>query len=121
MKNIFHFYGVLLILASLLFYLSCNKDTTCKVNVKCVLASSGAAVGGANVKLYAPVRTASGGTVVADVKAEGTTNSEGVVSFTFKLPAIFNIQAKKDTLVGNGLVTLAEGKTVDATVPMKKQ
>lgn len=121
MKNIVHFYGSLLILVSSVAYLSCNKDKTCRVNVKCVVASTGAAVGSANVKLYAPVKTASGGTVVADVKAEGTTNSDGVVSFTFKLPAIFNIQATKDTLVGTGLVTLEEGKTVDATVQMKKQ
>lgn len=85
--------------------------------------STGAAVSNAYVKLYAPVKTASGGTVEADVKATGTTNSDGVVSFTFKLPAIYNITATRasDSLVGTGIVTLEEGKTVDATVQMKHQ
>ncbi|GIV26972.1 MAG: hypothetical protein KatS3mg027_0786 [Bacteroidia bacterium] len=123
MKNMSYFFGVIMVFVGSLLYMSCKKDTTCKVNVKCVNASTGAAVDGALVKLYAPVKTASGGTVVADVKAEGTTNSDGVVSFKFKLPAIFNIRAEKtsDSLVGTGMVTLEEGKTVDATVQMKHQ
>ncbi len=123
MKQVNYFWGVILIIVGSLVYLSCKKDTTCKVNVKCVNASTGAAVGDALVKLYAPVKTASGGTVIADVKAEGTTNSDGVVSFKFKLPAIFNIRAEKtsDSLVGIGIVTMEEGKTVDATVQMKHQ
>jgi len=122
-KNGLQILGVFILAVTTLVHFSCNKDKTCKVNVKCVNANSGAGVEGANVKLYAPVKTASGGTVVADVKAEGTTNSDGVVSFTFKLPAIFNIQAIKasDSLVGTGIVTLEEGKTVDATVQMKHQ
>lgn len=123
MKSANYFFGILMVFIGSLMYVSCKKDTTCKVNVKCVNASTGAAVGSALVKLYAPVKTASGGTVVADVKAEGTTNSDGVVSFNFKLPAIFNIRAEKtsDSLVGTGIVTLEEGKTVDATVQMKHQ
>jgi hypothetical protein len=122
-KNGLQILGVFILAVVTLIHFSCNKDKTCKVNVKCVNATTGAAVGGANVKLYAPVKTTSGGTVVADVKAEGTTNSDGIVSFTFKLPAIFNIQAVKasDSLSGKGIVTLEEGKTVDATVQMKKQ
>ncbi len=123
MKTI-HFYGGLILsVAICLVYYSCNKNTTSKVNVKCVNYSTGGAVSSANVKLYAPVKTASGGTVTADVKAEGTTDGNGVVSFTFKLPAIFNIQAVKtsDSLAGTGIVTLEEGKTVESTVQMKRQ
>lgn len=123
MKNRMNFFGVLIVFVSTMMYLSCNKNTDCKVNVKCVDASTGSAVSGADVKLFANVKTASGGTVQADVKAEGTTDSYGVVSFTFKLPAIFNISATKtsDSLAGTALVTLEEGKTVESTVPMKRQ
>lgn len=123
MKNAMRFFGAMGVILSSVIYLSCNKDTTCKVNVKCVDASTGGAVSSANVKLYANVKTPSGGTVQADVKAEGTTDGNGMVSFTFKLPAIFNITATKtsDSLIGNSMVTLEEGKTVDATVQMKHQ
>jgi len=123
MKNSFVFFMAMGVVFASAFYVSCNKNTTCKVNVKCVNAKSGAPVSGADVKLYAPVKTASGGTVEADVKATGTTDANGIVSFTFKLPAIFNIKAVKasDSLVGTGMVTLEEGKTVEATVQMKKQ
>lgn len=123
MKNKVSFLGIISVIVSSLVYISCNKNTDCKVNVKCVNSSTGAAVSGANVKLFANVKTASGGTVQADVKAEGTTDSYGVVSFTFKLPAIFNIQATKtsDSLIGTALVTLEEGKTVESTVQMKHQ
>lgn len=125
MSNVLRFWGTISsIVVSSIIYFSCNKNTDCKVNIKCVNASTGAAVSEAYVKLFANVKTASGGTVQADVKAEGTTDSYGLVSFTFKLPAIFNIQAIKygsDTLVGTGLVTLEEGKTVETTVQMKVQ
>lgn len=123
MKIFFRLIGFSSIIACSLIDISCNKDTTCKVNVKCIQASSGAPVSGADVKLYAPIKTTSGSTVTADVKAEGTTNADGVVSFNFKLPAIFNISATRvgDSLSGTGLVTLEAGKTVDAVVQMKHQ
>jgi hypothetical protein len=123
MKNSLGFFAAIGVVFASAFYVSCNKNTTCKVNVKCVNAKTGTAVSSADVKLYAPVKTASGGTVEADVKATGTTDANGIVSFTFKLPAIFNIKAVKasDSLVGTGMVTLEEGKTVEATVQMKKQ
>ncbi len=123
MKGIRYFYGSIIILILSVLYLSCKKDTTCKVNVKCTNYYTGAAVSDAYVKLYAPVKTASGGTVEADVKAEGNTDSDGIVSFNFKLPAVYNIKAIKesDTLIGTGIVTLEEGKTVEAAVQMKKQ
>lgn len=123
MKNTIHFFGAMAVVLVSAMYMSCNKDKTCTVNVKCVNAKTGGAVSEAYVKLYAPVRTASGSTVVADVKAEGTTNGYGIVSFKFKLPAIFNIQATKtkDSLIGSGIVTLEEGKTVEAVVQMKRQ
>ncbi len=97
---------------------SCEKNTDCKLIIK-TQRENGNIVSGANVKLYANVKTSSGSTVEADLKAEGVSDGSGSVSFTFKLPAILDIKAVSDTLEGVGIIKLEEGKTVDKTVIMK--
>lgn len=108
---------------------SCQKNTDCKASITCV-NSSGLPVNNAAVKLYATIKTASGGTVVADVKANAVTDEGGVVKFTFKLPAIYDINATAlaadtitgamtRTLVGTGIIKLEEGKGTDKTVTLK--
>ncbi len=117
-----YFNIVVIVLVGFIFLglnISCDKNKTCKVNVKCVYNSSGTPVNAANVALYAPIKTPSGSTITADVQASGTTDGSGMVSFTFKLPAIFNVKATKDTLVGTSMATLEEGKTIDVTVYIK--
>lgn len=116
-----------LILSFALFIGSCKKETNCKAVVKCVNAS-GQPVSGASVYLYAPVQTYSGSstkTYTGDVTASGTTDAGGSVSFTFKLPATFNISAKASvdsTTISNqneeAVIKLEEGKTVDKTVTL---
>ena len=105
---------------------SCQKDTECKARVICQ-DSSGAAVGNANVLLYAVVKDPSDpkgqATYTADVKANGSTDGSGQVSFVFKLPAIYDIRATTTvgtrTLVGTGIIKLEEGKSVEKTVTLK--
>ena len=102
---------------------SCKKETDCKALVKCV-DSLNAAVDGANVLLYAVVKSPDGKTsYTADLKASGTTGKEGQVEFTFELPAIYDIKATKivgsQTLTGVGIIKLEEGKTVDKTVILR--
>lgn len=91
---------------------------------------SGQPLQNAAVQLYANVKTANGGTVVADLKANGVTDAGGMVSFLFKLPAIYDItatttavgtgsSATTSTLVGAGIIKLEEGKTVEKTVTLK--
>jgi hypothetical protein len=115
------------LLSSFLFTnTSCQKETDCKATVRCI-DSTGALVGDAFVLLYAQVKDPSdptGATTnTADVKATGTTDAGGEVKFTFKLPAIFDIQATAAlgtrTITGKSIIKLEEGKTVDKVVTLK--
>jgi hypothetical protein len=101
---------------------SCQKNTDCKATVR-VVDTSGVPVSNANVLLYATIKTSNGGTVTADLKANGTTDTGGEVRFTFKLPAIYDIKATQvvgtKTLTGTGIIKLEEGKGSDKTVTLK--
>lgn len=114
-----------LISTFLLTTTSCVKNTDCKATVNCV-DSLGVPVNNANVLLYATIKTSSGGTVTADLKANATTDAGGQVKFTFKLPAIYDIRAtvilpspSTRTLVGTGIIKLEEGKGAEKTVTLK--
>ncbi len=104
---------------------SCQKNTDCKATITCV-DSTGVPVNNAAVLLYATIKTSSGGTVTADLKANANTDDGGQVKFTFKLPAIYDIRAtvvvtspSTRTLVGTGIIKLEEGKGTDKTVTLK--
>lgn len=101
---------------------SCQKNTDCKATVTCV-DSSAVPMPNVNVLLYATVKTSNGGTVTADLKANGTTDEGGQVRFTFKLPAIYDIRATRvvgtKTLTGSGIIKLEEGKGTEKTVTVK--
>lgn len=97
---------------------ACQKKTDCKLTVK-TIDVAGNVVGGATIKLYANVKTASGGTVEADLKAEGVSDGSGVSTYTFKLPAILDIKAVSGTSVGVGIIKLEEGKAVEKSVTLK--
>jgi len=105
--------------------LSCTKNTECKATIKCVMDSSNVPLNNAAVLLYAVVKTpTSSVTYTADLKANGTTDANGEVKFTFKLPAIYDIKATytsaSKTYTGAGIIKLEEGKTVDKTVTLRK-
>ncbi len=112
-------------LLSCLFFTntSCNKKTDCVALVRCVDSSGAVSFPNANVKLYATVKTANGGTVIADVKADGVTDSDGKVKFTFKLPAIYDIKGTLAhggrTLTGTGIIKLEEGKAVQKDITIR--
>lgn len=101
---------------------SCRKKTDCVASVHCV-DSTGANWSGVNVQLFAIVRTSNGGTVVADVKANGDTDGDGKVKFTFKLPAIYDIKATtkvgSKTYVGTGIIKLEEAQTIEKSVTLR--
>ncbi|MBI3519530.1 MAG: hypothetical protein HY062_09270 [Bacteroidetes bacterium] len=100
------------------FTSSCEKKTDCKLTIRTV-DSSGMAFAGANVKLYANVKTASGSTVEADLKAEGVSDAAGSSTYTFKLPAILDIKAVSGGKTGIGIIKLEEGKMVEKVVTLK--
>ncbi|MCW3076721.1 MAG: hypothetical protein JWO32_1330 [Bacteroidetes bacterium] len=122
MKPLFIIVTGFLFACLLLTGTSCQKNTDCKATVTCV-DSTGVPVNNANVLLYATIKTAQGGTVTADLKANGTTDAGGQVKFTFKLPAIYDIRATTviatRTLTGTGIIKLEEGKGSDKTVTLK--
>lgn len=112
-----------------LFITSCKKNTDC-VGVVICQDSTGTGVAGTRVYLYANVKTPNQGTITADIRATGITDDAGRVSFTFKLPAIYDIMAIK-TLSATGssstattysaisIIKLEEGKTIDKTVTLR--
>ena len=121
MKKIITFCGFLVALP-VIFVVSGTFSSCDKQNTNCVAVITvnnlytQSPVAGATVKLYAPH---------AQVQAIGTTNAAGTVSFTFTLPAIFNISAAKDsipgdTLKGSGIIQLQIGSTVSATVSVSQ-
>jgi len=97
---------------------SCQKKTDCKLIVT-THDSAGNALGGATVKLYANVKTSSGATVEADLKAEGVSDAAGTSTYTFKLPAILDIKAVFGLKTGVGIIKLEEGKTVEKIITVK--
>lgn len=101
---------------------SCKKNTDCIANVVCN-DSTGVGVGGATVYLYANVKTPVGGTITADLRATGITDAGGKVSFTFKLPAIYDIRASKiisaKTYSAISIIKLEEGKGVEKVVTLR--
>jgi hypothetical protein len=125
MKPIAFIFAGFLFASLILTSTSCEKNTDCKATIR-VVDSTGLAVNNAAVYLYATIKTSSGGTVTADVKANATTDSGGEVKFTFKLPAIYDIRATyitttapTKTLVGTGIIKLEEGKGSNKTVTLK--
>lgn len=101
---------------------SCAKNTDCTVDIYVVDTTGNSGVQipvvGASVKLYANINPP------GQVQATGTTDNSGHVHFTFKLPAIFDIQASGTVTVatvpiamkGTGLVQLNVGGNATATV-----
>lgn len=105
---------------------SCNKNTECKATIKCVDSVSNP-LNNAAVVLFATVKTpTSQVTYTADLKANGNTDANGEVKFTFKLPAIYDIRASysvpgsSKTYTGAAIIKLEEGKTVDKSVILKQ-
>lgn len=100
----------------------CQKDTTCKAVVTCI-DSTGTPVADAYVYLYAPVKSADGKTTyTGDITASGNTDSDGMIQFSFELPAIFDVKAtavRAKTLTGTAVLKLEEGTTVDKTVTIR--
>ena len=98
---------------------SCQKKTDCKLTIK-TYDAAGFPVVGAKIKLYANVKTSTGATVEADLKAEGVSDASGVSTYTFKLPAILDIKATTTTsLSAVGIVKLEEGKSVEKSITLK--
>ena len=91
--------------------ISCQKPTTCTVVVNVIDQNTKQPVPGCSVVLNSTVTN-------AVVSGSGYTNSSGSVTFTFQLPAIFNIYCNltNPPKSGTGIVQLQPGQTVTSTV-----
>ncbi len=116
------FVAVAILAVGFLFITSCKKNTDCVANIVCN-DSTGVGMSGATVYLYANVKTPVGGTITADIRATGVTDGGGRVSFTFKLPAIYDVKALRTvgsaSMVGISIIKLEEGKAVEKTVVVR--
>lgn len=117
------FLGAIIALA-FVFNNACKGPQPCKCVIKVTDSSGANPKAGVKVNLYANV-TYNGNTSVADLKAEGTTDSEGKVRFTFKLPAVMDILATDPSCTttnckknGKGIIKLEEAKEIEKTVKL---
>jgi len=112
MKNIFS----LALVTGILVLSACQKKTDCTANIICNDAQ-GNPVNGVEVRLFATVGT--NPKKIADVKANGVTDKDGKVSFVFKLPAIFDVNAAVGTTTASTIIKLEEGKTIEKVIGLK--
>lgn len=98
---------------------SCKpKSPACVITVKD--KDGVTAMPGVQVDLFATVQTASG-PQVADLRANGVTDKEGKIYFSFKNPCVMDIKATVSNCSstycsGAGIVKLEDGKTNQKTV-----
>lgn len=122
MKSVIRFVCSLLLILLVGLLGSCQKETDCVAVIKCQ-DSLGRAVGNATVFLYAKVKNSAGVTYTADITATSPSDDAGEVRFTFKLPAIYDIEATKSSgtksIKGIGIIKLEEGNTVEKIVTLK--
>ncbi len=97
---------------------SCEKNTDCKLTIITV-DSANRILPNAKIKLFANVKTSTGATVEADLKAEGVSDGSGQSTYTFKLPSILDIKATLGNKSGVGIIKLEEGKSVEKTIKVK--
>lgn len=112
MKNIFS----LCVLVFIVVLSACQKNTDCTANIICKDAQ-GKPINGVEVRLFATV--GANPKKIADVKANGVTDKDGKVSFIFKLPAIFDVNAAVGTTTASTIIKLEEGKTTEKVLEIK--
>jgi|GEM_PF-1305056 len=103
---------------ALTFTTGCKKDTECDATIT-VLDANGVPVPGALVKL-----TATGQNGPGDVVDQQSTDAYGKTHHTFKLPAIFNIEATHQgppakTNNNADVIRLEIGETVEKSVTIQ--
>ncbi len=118
-------FTLIFIVCSFFLIYSCAPDTTCKLSLKATNKNS-VPLTGANVSVFASIKTGTNAPISADVKRSGVTGSSGSIDFTFDNEAIFDVNVTYQGVV-NGVVTtytaavavkLEVGKTVSKTITL---
>lgn len=111
---------------STLYFVSCDKDTTCYVQINVVDEATHKPVQGVFVKI--DINSSA-------VNAEGYTDALGQYTTSFSAPAIFNVSAEYETgydsiytrelfycyRKGNNTIRLKEGDTVYSTINLESE
>ena len=107
-------------LFAMLTFTSCQKKTDCVATVICKDVN-GLPLRGAAIQLFAIVRMppSNTATVTADVRANGVSDENGKATFTFKLPAIFDIKASVGTATATGIIKLEVGSSVETSLTLQ--
>jgi hypothetical protein len=101
---------VLALLILLFLVISCAKQKNCYATIVCKNAS-GKGIDSVFVELYSYVKGTESSSAT-ELKASGTTDETGRISFSFKEPALYTIKTAKDTLGATSIIRLQEGKEV---------
>ena len=96
----------------------CKKEGPCEAQI-IVTDTSGKFISGALVILQQDQVTSNVTGAQANVRDSGLTNSMGQVNFEFKLEAVLNIEARKDSLSGKDYIRLEQSKLITRTVVIK--
>jgi hypothetical protein len=118
MKNIHLFLSIFILVISS-FAVSCQKEGPANCVIE-VITEDKKPVSGAKVYLHAKDAMPTPG----EFEQEGITDASGKASFTFKLEAIYTVEASKGDSIngsyyGMGSVRLEQKKTVNQTVVVR--
>ncbi len=99
---------------------SCGKkDETCTAVIK-VVRASGATVTGAKVKLTSNYGLSQSGELADYLPATKLTDAAGLASFTFKYPAILDVEVTHVSFGNaNDLIKLEVGESVSKTIALQ--
>ena len=95
---------------------SCKDDTGPAECVITVTDSTGSRIAGALVILSQDSVINPTNGVQASVRDSGKTDGLGMVSFSFRLEAVLNVEASKGTRYGKDFIRLEQASTVTKTV-----
>ena len=116
-RHIYKFFFFILAFA-FVFSSSCKRNKDCDVVLNITDGSNSAPVFGATVHMYPPPNSAN----LQIQDQTGVTDAAGMVTFTFKLPAILQADvtppASSSLNNGGALVKLEEGKQVTKTIKL---
>lgn len=120
MKNTISAVLISLTLLSLFALVSpgCKKEGPCEAQIT-VTDTSGKFVSGALVILRQDEAVSPTTGAQANIRDSAITNSIGQATFEFKLEAVLNIEASKDSLSGKDYIRLEQSKMVARTVIIK--
>ena len=121
MKSLIKFFSFVLLTIVFLAAGSCaDKDETCTAVIK-VVGANGTPANGARVTLTSQFGLSQSSELATYLPAEMLTNVNGIATFTFRYPAILDVEVTHVTSseVSSDLIKLEVGETVNKTITLQ--